>query len=51
MDDFNFLIICVDEGKRETIATFRYETDCNYALDALQEAHPDCVFEMESFEI
>lgn len=52
VSNFEYYIAARNSGSKEweIIATFAHETDRDYALGALEEAHPDCEFKAEGEE-
>ncbi len=52
VSNFEYYIACRNTVSKEweIIATFGYESDRDYALGALEEAHSDCEFKREDEE-
>ena len=52
VNDFKYYIACCNSSTKEMeiVATFRYKTDRDYALDSLIDAYPDAEWKAEDEE-
>ena len=52
VNDFEYYIACRNSSTKEMeiVATFKHETDRDYALDSLTDAYPDAEWKAESEE-